>query len=245
MFSHDNQSHQRLGVSNIRSKFRLGEKAISEFALDDTRAALSRHLLKEAGVEMVNEMFLYVAEENMLKIEEGKELTTEARMKIIGQLPKEISEPALKVHKAVSGSSVTEFLAVLDDCAAPMCDVMLKKADKKKDRQILFGHKQSLLEKLQIEQDPALVLHLAVLCLFHHVHGAMLQASGKFVPAVVDHLSKQGSLTEEQVEVLSKQQKLVVAGLSGGGEEVAAELEESTPRVKALVEGFKKTSSHE
>ena len=102
-----------------------------------------------------------------------------------------------------------------------------------------------MLEKLQIEQDPALVLHLAVLCLFHHVHGAMLQASGKFVPAVVDHLSKQGGLTEEQVEVLSKQQKLVVAGLSGGGEELAAELEESTPRVKALVEGFKKSSSHE
>jgi len=241
------RSHTELGdrVNSLLTTIRLGEKAISEFAIDDTRAALSRHLLKEAGVDMVNEMFLYVAEENMLKIEEGKELTTEARMKIIGQLPKEISEPALKVHKAVSGSSVTDFLTVLDDCVAPMCDVMLKKADKKKDRQILFGHKQSLLEKLQIEQDPALVLHLAVLCLFHHVHGAMLQASGKFVPAVVDHLSKQGGLTEEQVEVLSKQQKLVVAGLSGGGEEVAAELEESTPRVKALVEGFKKSSSHE
>ena len=161
MFSHDNTSHQRLGVSNIKLKFRLGEKAISEFAIDDTRAALSRHLLKEAGVEMVNEMFIYVAEENMLKIDEGKELTTEARMKIIGQLPKDISEPALKVHKAVSGSSVTEFLAVLDDCAAPVCDVMLKKADKKKDRQILFGHKQSLLEKLQI-------FHPACLLLLHN-----------------------------------------------------------------------------
>ena len=133
--------------------YRLGEKAIGEFENEDTRAALSRHLLKEAGLEMVNEMFLYVAEENMVKVEEGKELTTEARVKIIGQLPKEISEPALKVHKAVLGASVTEFLAVLDDCVAPLCDVMLKKADKKKDRQLLFGHRQSLLEKMQIEQD--------------------------------------------------------------------------------------------
>ena len=89
--------------------YRLGEKAIGEFENEDTRAALSRHLLKEAGLEMVNEMFLYVAEENMVKVEEGKELTTEARVKIIGQLPKEISEPALKVHKAVLGASVTEF----------------------------------------------------------------------------------------------------------------------------------------
>ena len=226
--------------------FRLGEKAIGEFDNEDTRAALARHLLKEAGLEMVNEMFHYVAEENMVKVEDGnKELTTEARVKIIGQLPKEISEPALKVHKAVLGASVADFLAVLDECAGPLCDVMLKKADKKKDRQLLFGHRQSLLEKMQIEQDPALVLHLAVLCLFHHVHGAMLQASGKFVPTVIEHLSKQGGLSEEQLEILSRQQKLVVAGLGGGGDEVAADLGESTPRVKALVEGFKKASSHE
>ena len=229
----------------MQKMFRLGEKAIGEFESDDTRAALARHLLKEAGLEMVNEMFLYVAEENMVKVEEGKELTAEARVKIISQLPKEISEPALKVHKAVLGASVTDFLSVLDDSVAPLCDVMLKKADKKKDRQLLFGHRQSLLEKMQSEQDPALVLHLAVLCLFHHVHGAMLQASGKFVPAVIEHLSKQGGLSEDQVGILSQQQKLVVAGLGGGVEEVAAELDESTPRVKALVEGFKKASSHE
>ena len=35
------------------------------------------------------------------------------------------------------------------------------------------------------------------------------------------------------------------SGLGGGAEEVAADLDESTPRVKALVEGFKKSSSHE
>merc|ERR1719505_365605 len=66
------RSHTELGdrVNSLLTTIRLGEKAISEFAIDDTRAALSRHLLKEAGVEMVNEMFLYVAEENMLKIEE-------------------------------------------------------------------------------------------------------------------------------------------------------------------------------
>jgi len=241
------RSHTELGdkVNSLLTTIRLGEKALGEFENEDTRAALSRHLLKEAGLEMVNEMFLYVAEENMVKVEEGKELSTEARVKIIGQLPKEISEPALKVHKAVLGASVADFLSVLDDCVAPLCDVMLKKADKKKDRQLLFGHRQSLLEKMQSEQDPALVLHLAVLCLFHHVYGAMLQASGKFVPVIIEHLSKQGGLSVEQVEILSRQQKLVVAGLGGGNEEVAADLQDSTPRVKALVEGFKKSSSHE
>ena len=35
-------------------------------------------------------------------------------MKIINDLPKEISESALKIHKAVNGNSVTDFLVVLE-----------------------------------------------------------------------------------------------------------------------------------
>merc|ERR1719499_868418 len=98
--------------------------------------------------DMVNEMFQYVAEENMIKVDQSKELTTEARVKIINELPKEISEAALKIHKSLSGSSVADFLCVLETNIGPFCDVMIKKQDKKKDRQILFGHRQSLLEQL-------------------------------------------------------------------------------------------------
>ena len=35
-------------------------------------------------------------------------------MKIINDLPKEISESALKIHKAVNGNSVTDFLVILE-----------------------------------------------------------------------------------------------------------------------------------
>ena len=48
------------------------------------------------------------------KVDTEKELTSEARVKIINGLPKEVSEPALKIHKAVNGNSVTEFLVVLE-----------------------------------------------------------------------------------------------------------------------------------
>ena len=218
---------------------RLGEKAIAEFESEETRAALARHLLRDAGQEAVNEMVLYVAEENLVKVDTSRELTADSRTKVIAQLPKEIAEAATKVHRAALGASVTDFLAALEGQVAPLADVLLKKPDKKKERQLLFGHRQSLLEKVAGEGDAALLLHLAVLALFHQVHGAMLQASGKFVPTIIEHLGKHG-LTGEQVEVLTRHQGLVVAGL--GGAEVEEGLLTSTSAVRALVEGFKKTA---
>jgi hypothetical protein len=239
------RSHTDLGdrVHRLHTNLRLGERAVAEFASEEHRTALSRYLLKEYAGEMVHEMFLYVAEEHMVKAEASAtgRLSPEARLKVIGQLPKDVSEPALRVHKAALGASVAEFLSVLEGSAGPLCDIVLRKPDRKKDRQILFGHRQSLLEQLAAETDPALVLHLAVLILFHHQHGSMLQASGKFVPAITEHLSGPGGLTEEQAAVLARQQRLVVAGLGKeAGPEVATELEESTPAVKALVAGLRR-----
>merc|ERR1719350_1876459 len=122
-------------------------------------------------------MFQYVAEENLVKVDTEKELTSEARVKVINELPKEISESALKIHKAVNGNSVTEFLVVLESQVGTFCAVMLKKPDKKKDRQILFGHRQSLLEQIGACSEPALGLHLSALYIFQHVTGCMLHAS--------------------------------------------------------------------
>ena len=125
---------------------------------------------------------------------------------------------------------------------------MLKKPDKKKDRQILFGHRQSLLEQLNSCLDPALTLHLAVLAIFQHCHGSLLHASGKFVPFLIEHLG--GQMTGEQMDVLTNQQKLVLASLSKGQDEdtdreTTAQLEESTPAVKQLVASLKKSGGGE
>jgi len=244
------RTHGDLGekVNTLYTTIRLGEKGISEFSKDEHRVALSRHLLKTYGNELVNEMFQYVAEENMIKVEIEKELTSDARVKVINELPKDISEPALKIHKAANGNSVTEFLVVLEAQVGPLCDVMLKKPDKKKDRQILFGHRQSLLEQLNSCIDPALTLHLAVLAVFQHFHGSLLHASGKFVPFLIEHLGTEGLLKPEQMEIFTNQQKLVMANMSKAQDEelereTAIQLEKSTPAVKQLVASLKKTSS--
>merc|ERR1711892_222229 len=72
------RTHGDLGdkVNPLYTTIRLGEKGISEFNKDDHRVALSRHLLKTYGSEMVNEMFQYVAEENLVKVDTEKELTS-------------------------------------------------------------------------------------------------------------------------------------------------------------------------
>eukprot|EP00092_Neocalanus_flemingeri_P007696 GFUD01008312.1.p1 GENE.GFUD01008312.1~~GFUD01008312.1.p1 ORF type:complete len:788 (+),score=294.35 GFUD01008312.1:119-2482(+) len=243
------RTHGDLGekVNTLYTTIRLGEKGISEFDKEDHRVALGRHLLKTYGNEMLSEMFQYVAEENMVKVDNEKELTSEARVKVINELPKDISESALKIHKAVNGNSVTEFLVVLESQVGPFCDVMLKKPDKKKDRQILFGHRQSLLEQLNSCLDHALTLHLAVLAIFQHCHGSLLHASGKFVPFLIEHLAADGQLASEQMDVLTNQQRLVMANMSKGQDEdqereTASQLEVSTPAVKKLVAGLKKTA---
>lgn len=244
------RSHTELveKVNSLFTTIRLGEKGIAEFKKEDHRAALGKHLLKNYGNELVNEMFTYVAEENLIKIESEKELTPEQRVKIINQLPKDISEPALKIHKSLNISSVTDFMAILEQHIGALCDVMLRKPDKKKDRQILFGHRQSVLEQLNSCLDPALTLHLAVLTLFQHSHGLLLHASGKFVPMVIEHLSELGKFEENQLSILSNHQKLVMAhiGKSQGEEqdnEVLSELEVSIPTVKKLVSDLKKSNT--
>ena len=123
------------------------------------------------------------------------------------------------------------------------CDVMLRKADKKRDRQILFGHRQQLLEQVASCRDPALALHVASLALFQHYTGHMLHASGKFVPAILDQVAEH--LSEEQVRLLREQQQLVVAQLSatasGAEDQTAVEqLEKTTAAIRELVVGLRK-----
>ena len=178
-------------------------------------------------------------------------MTVETRVKIINELPKDISEAALKLHKSLNGNSVSDFISTFESEVGTFCDVMLKKQDKKKDRQILFSHRQSLLEQLGSCSDPALTLHLSVLYLFQHLTGCMLHASGKFVPMIIDHLEQsEETLGAELMKSLQTQQKLVMASLNKSQEEdtlkqVLSDLDTSTAAVKTLVLAVKKSNTSE
>ena len=68
-----------------------------------------------------------------------------------------------------SDLSVVEFLTQAENLAAEM-QILIKKADKKKDKQLLQSHRAALIEKLQLEEDPAILLHLAVSLAFQNAH---------------------------------------------------------------------------
>ena len=62
--------------------------------------------------------------------------------------------------------SVSDLVLSLEEHLHDACDVLIKKVDKKKDKQLVFGHRQSLLDQIQSCQDPSHLLLLACLVIF-------------------------------------------------------------------------------
>ena len=126
----------------------------------------------------------------------------------------------------------------------PPCDVGLKKTDRKKDRQIVFNHRQNLMQQIESCQDPALTLHLAVLILFQCQTGCMLHASGKFVPQILTKVSE--ILEEDAKNLLQNYQQLVVDLMSCKDPEekgsIQKQLEEKLRNVKDVALNAKKNA---
>jgi hypothetical protein len=58
---------------------RLFEKGIKQFSDKDVQLQLSKYLLKTLCTEITNEIFSYVAQENMIQYDQAKELSPEVR----------------------------------------------------------------------------------------------------------------------------------------------------------------------
>lgn len=78
--------------------------------------------------------------------------------------------------------------------------MIIKKADKKKDRALIVSHKEKLMQQLSECREPALLLHLAALILFTTITGCILHASGKFVSTILQHIRP--TLNESQNALL-------------------------------------------
>ncbi|XP_062889160.1 E3 UFM1-protein ligase 1 [Mobula hypostoma] len=248
-------------VSQFHNNIKLFEKGAKLFT-DDTQVQLEKHLLKTISTDICNLLFNFVAGDLMMAVENYTSITSELRLKILAKLPEETRGPLLKLHNSLNGKCIEEFLSVLDG-ATDVCGIMLKKGDKKKERQVLFQHRQALLEQVKGTEDPALVLHLTSVLLFQLSTHHMLHAPGRCVPQVIGFLS--GKIPEDQYKFLVKYQGLVVKQLVGQhrknkeGEDsgecsnlendaendveaVRKELQELTPFVKDLVLKARKIS---
>uniref|UniRef100_A0A8C9KXN6 E3 UFM1-protein ligase 1 n=1 Tax=Serinus canaria TaxID=9135 RepID=A0A8C9KXN6_SERCA len=210
--------------SNLYNNIRLFEKGTKHFT-DDTQTNLAKHLLKTLCTDITNLVFNFLASESMM--------TTEN-------------------YSAITSESIEDFLSCLDS-AVDICGVMVKKGDKKKERQVLFQHRQALIEQLKVTEDPALVLHLTSVLLFQFSTHCMLHAPGRSVPQIINFLS--GKIPEDQYSLIVKYQGLVVKQLTSqtkktehgdsdtkdnmeeeeGAESIRKELQEITTSIKDLV----------
>nr|XP_005338067.1 E3 UFM1-protein ligase 1 [Ictidomys tridecemlineatus] len=196
-------------LSNLYNNIRLFEKGMKFFA-DDTLAALTKHLLKTVCTDITNLIFNFLASDLMMSVDDPATITSEVRKKILSKLSEETKVALTKLHNSLNEKSIEDFLSSLDS-AAETCDIMVKKGDKKRERQILFQHRQALAEQLKVTEDPALILHLTSILLFQFSTHSMLHAPGRCVPQIIAFLNNK--IPEDQHTLLVKYQGLVVKQL--------------------------------
>uniref|UniRef100_A0A3Q2W3T0 E3 UFM1-protein ligase 1 n=1 Tax=Haplochromis burtoni TaxID=8153 RepID=A0A3Q2W3T0_HAPBU len=240
-------------ITNLYNNIRLFEKG-TKFFSDDTQAHIAKHILKTVCTDVSNILVNFLAADLMMSVENPSTITNEVRLKILGKLSEETKGPLLKLHNSLNGKSIEDFVTNLDTCAE-VCGFMLKKGDKKKERQALFLHRQALTEQLKDTEDPALVLHLTSVLLFQASTHCMLHAPGRCVPQIISTLT--GRISEQQ-QLLSTYQSLVVKQLVSQSKKqeddeeqdeearsARAQVQTLTPQVKDLVLSQRKTSVNE
>ncbi|XP_068237090.1 E3 UFM1-protein ligase 1 [Palaemon carinicauda] len=239
------KTHQQLQekVSALITTIKLSEKGLKVFDCE-IQSQLKKHLLRTQCSELVSELVLYLADDSLLEVNHDKEMTPEARLKIIKNLSEDVTEPLLAIHKSLTVGDLEEFLALVDD-AISVTGIMLKKKDNKKDRQVLSNHRCQLIEQLENLMDLPLILHLACLILFQSVSGCMLHASGKFVPHILAYIKNQ--IPADKFSLLQDYQDLVIKSLTNKDDcvlsEVKTQLEALAPSVKEIAITFKKSTS--
>ncbi|XP_063773080.1 E3 UFM1-protein ligase 1 [Pseudophryne corroboree] len=198
-------------LSTLYNNIRLFEKGIKLFT-DETQSNLAKHLLKTVCTDITNLIFNFLAGDIMMAVEDYTTITSEVRKKMLSKFQEEAKGPLTKLNSLLSGKSIEEFLSGLDS-AADACGLLVKKGDKKKERQVLFQHRQALIEQLKITEDAALVLHLTSVLLFQLNTNCMLHAPGRCVPQIIAFLNTK--LPEDQHSLLTNYQSLVVKQLIG------------------------------
>nr|XP_002122241.1 E3 UFM1-protein ligase 1 [Ciona intestinalis] len=195
-------------ISTMWANTRLFMEAIKLFE-GDTAVQLEKHLLKTICLEITNSIFALVAIESVSGADANTEMTANVRIKMLSLFPDELKPSLTRLNSSVTGKDLHEFTEALQEATSPKtCDIFLRSADKKKDRQVMHGHKMSLLKQLENESNGAMALHLAVTIVFQSVTGCMIHTPGKCVPEV---LGKIQPLVDKDVHrTLNRYQDLVM-----------------------------------
>lgn len=194
------QTHNELQnkINTLLTDIRLFEKGLKLLPTEQ-QTQLIKYLLKTLCTDIVNEILNYVASEQNSNTNTDN-FNNDQRLKFVNELPLEYKTPLLPLVKSLSGQSIEEFMAAVED-GLISCSMIVKKVDKKKDRTMILNHKYQLLEELNKCEDLALILHLATLVIFTTATQCMLHASGRHVAGILTFLKNY--LSEEHITELT------------------------------------------
>ncbi|KAA0708866.1 E3 UFM1-protein ligase 1 [Triplophysa tibetana] len=213
-------------VTNLYNNIRLFDKGTKLFS-DEVQTNIARHALKTVCTDVTNILLSFVAAEH-IPSDTPTAITSEVRVKILAKISDEVKGPLMKLHNSLNGKSFEDFLSSLET-SVESCGLLLKKGDKKRERQALFVHRQALLEQLREAEDPALVLHLTSILLFQNTTHCMLHAPGRCVPHIIGLL--ESKIPKDHYKLLSEYQSLVVKQLIGHDHGKKSDLKENSTSV--------------
>uniref|UniRef100_A0A0A1X755 E3 UFM1-protein ligase 1 homolog n=1 Tax=Zeugodacus cucurbitae TaxID=28588 RepID=A0A0A1X755_ZEUCU len=191
-------------INTLLVDLRLYEKGLKLLPAD-VQAQLVKYLLKSLGNDICNELTAYIASECNLNTKVTN-FNVDQRNKIAQECDPEYKTALLEINKALN-KTIDDFVLATEG-VLKACSMIIKKVDKKKDRQLILQHKEKLLQQLQETVEPALVLHLAALILFTTVTGCIIHASGKFVAQILAYIRPH--LSNEQNEQLMQYHDFVL-----------------------------------
>ncbi|OWF52506.1 E3 UFM1-protein ligase 1-like [Mizuhopecten yessoensis] len=235
-------------LSGLWTNCKLFEKGIILLPAEG-QTPLIKHLLKTICSDIANMAINSFANDHMVSLPEETEITAEVRAKLISKMPEAVQPPLVKLHASLNGKSLEDFFTLLEKlCGPDNLGIILRKPDKRKERQLVFNHRQVLLEQMNEESDPAMALHLAVVLLFQTYTQCLIHAPGKSVPQVIVFL--RDHVDAEQHKVLVTLQDLVVKHLKLQGDDkeeekakLTTEMQDLLPQVKDIASKAKKTTT--
>lgn len=117
-------------INILVNDMKLYEKGLKSFPFDQ-QPQLVKYLLKTFGGDVLAELCKYAASQCNLTV--GDSLTVEQRNKIISDLPEEYMKPLKALNASLSDTNLDMFYQAVD-VSLSACEMILKKADKKKDK---------------------------------------------------------------------------------------------------------------
>ncbi|CAI9721445.1 Hypothetical predicted protein [Octopus vulgaris] len=203
----------------------LIEKGIKLFS-ETVQTVLIKHMLKSICTDITNLITSAVAVDHMLSLADETQVTPDVRNNVIAKLPEPQKSQLKKLNSSLNSKSLEDFHESLNIiCSPENLGILLRKPDRKKERQLLQEHRQTLIAELSSEDDPANALHLAVMILFQTFTNTFIHAPGRCVPRIIEFL--EDYMAASSWETLRQFQDLVIKDMKSHNEDEHEEIIES------------------